>query len=103
MAQGLTLPGHLGSIPTALEAVLHKFRDDMGPGDVFIMNDPFAGGMHLPDIFIFMPIFVDGRRVAFSASVCHHTDVGGRVAGSNAFRFDGDLCRRPAHRAPQVL
>ena len=84
VAQGLTLPGHLGSIPTALEAVLHKFRDDMGPGDVFIMNDPFAGGMHLPDIFIFMPIFVDGRRVAFSASVCHHTDVGGRVAGSNA-------------------
>ena len=84
VAQGLTLPGHLGSIPSALEAVLRKYRDDMGPGDVFIMNDPFDGGMHLPDIFIFKPIYVDGRRMAFSASVCHHTDVGGRVAGSNA-------------------
>ena len=84
VAQGLTLPGHLGSIPTALEAVLRRYRDDMGPGDVFIMNDPFDGGMHLPDIFIFKPIYVDGRRVAFSASVCHHTDVGGRIAGSNA-------------------
>jgi len=84
VAQGLTLPGHLGSIPTALEAVLRRYRDDMVPGDVFIMNDPFDGGMHLPDIFIFKPIYVDGERMAFSASVCHHTDVGGRVAGSNA-------------------
>ena len=84
VAQGLTLPGHLGSIPTALEAVLRHFRDDMVPGDVFIMNDPFDGGMHLPDIFIFKPIYVEGERLAFSASVCHHTDVGGRVAGSNA-------------------
>ena len=84
VAQGLTLPGHLGSIPTALAAVLRRYRDNMVPGDVFIMNDPFDGGMHLPDIFIFRPIYVDGERMAFSASVCHHTDVGGRVAGSNA-------------------
>jgi len=84
VAQGLTLPGHLGSIPTALAAVLRRFGDDMVPDDVFIMNDPFDGGMHLPDIFIFKPIYVDGERMAFSASVCHHTDVGGRVAGSNA-------------------
>jgi N-methylhydantoinase B len=48
------------------------------------MNDPFDGGMHLPDIFIFKPLFVDGERVAFAATICHHTDVGGRVAGSNA-------------------
>lgn len=84
VAQGLTLPGHLGSIPTALDVVVEKYRDDMAPGDVFAMNDPFEGGMHLPDIFVFKPIFVDGRRVAFAATICHHTDVGGRVAGSNA-------------------
>jgi N-methylhydantoinase B len=84
VAQGLTLPGHLGSIPTALETVLRRFDGDIGPGDVFIMNDPFDGGMHLPDIFVFKPIFKDGRRLAFAATVCHHTDVGGRVAGSNA-------------------
>jgi N-methylhydantoinase B len=84
VAQGLTLPGHLGSIPTALEAVIARFGDDIGEGDIFAMNDPFEGGMHLPDIFVFKPIFWEGRRVAFAATICHHTDVGGRVAGSNA-------------------
>jgi N-methylhydantoinase B len=84
VAQGLTLPGHLGSIPTALAAVMARYGDAMEPGDVFALNDPFEGGMHLPDIFVFKPIFVDGRRIAFAATVCHHTDVGGRVPGSNA-------------------
>jgi N-methylhydantoinase B len=83
-AQGLTLPGHLGSLPTALEAVMRHYRDDMQPGDVFIMNDPFDGGMHLPDIFVFKPLYYAGERLAFAATVCHHSDVGGRVAGSNA-------------------
>jgi N-methylhydantoinase B len=84
VAQGLTLPGHLGSIPTALEVVVAKYRGDMAPGDVFVMNDPFEGGMHLPDIFLFKPIYQGERRLAFAATICHHTDVGGRVAGSNA-------------------
>jgi N-methylhydantoinase B len=84
VAQGLTIPLHLGSIPTALEAVLARYDDDCRDGDVFILNDPYAGGMHLPDIFIFKPIFVDGQRVAFAATICHHADVGGRVPGSNA-------------------
>jgi N-methylhydantoinase B len=84
VAQGLTLPGHLGSIPTAMESIMRQFADNMGPGDIFIMNDPFDGGMHLPDIFVIKPIYVDNRRLAFAATVCHHTDVGGRVAGSNA-------------------
>jgi len=84
VAQGLTLPGHLGSIPTALEAVMRRFGEDIGEGDVFIMNDPFEGGMHLPDIFIFKPLHHEGERLAFAATICHHTDVGGRVAGSNA-------------------
>src|SRR4029079_2776849 len=83
-AQGLTLPAPLGSGPTAMEAAMRHYRDDMHPGDVFIMNDPFDGGMHLPDIFVFKPLYHDGRRLAFAATVCHHTDVGGRVAGSNA-------------------
>jgi N-methylhydantoinase B len=84
VAQGLTLPGHLGSIPTALAAVLQRFAGEIRPGDVFMMNDPFEGGMHLPDIFVFKPVFVAGERLAFAATVCHHTDVGGRVPGSNA-------------------
>jgi len=84
VAQGLTLPGHLGSIPTALESIMRQFGDNMGLGDIFIMNDPFDGGMHLPDIFVIKPLYVGGIRVAFAATVCHHTDVGGRVPGSNA-------------------
>src|SRR3989475_7166748 len=84
VAQGLTLPGHLGSVPTAMQSIMKHYRDDMQPGDVFIMNDPFDGGMHLPDIFVFKPLYVAGQRLAFAATVCHHTDVGGRVAGSNA-------------------
>ncbi len=84
VAQGLTLPSHLGSIPVALAAIMRRFGDDMHEGDVFALNDPFEGGMHLPDIFVFQPIFVEGRRLAIAATICHHTDVGGRVAGSNA-------------------
>lgn len=84
VAQGLTLPVHLGSIRTAIAAVLEKYPDDIEEGDVFILNDPFAGGMHLPDIFIFLPIFVSGERVGFAATTAHHCDVGGHVPGSNS-------------------
>jgi N-methylhydantoinase B len=83
-AQGLTLPAHLGSVPTAMAAILRRFATSIAPGDVFIMNDPFEGGMHLPDIFVMKPLFHAGERLAFACTVCHHCDVGGRVAGSNA-------------------
>ena len=84
VAQGLTVPAHLGAMPGAIRALMRHFQDDMAPGDVFITNDPFDGCMHLPDIYLFKPIFFNGERVAIAATVCHHTDVGGRVAGSNA-------------------
>jgi N-methylhydantoinase B len=83
-AQGLSLPGHLCSIPVALQAVLRHFGDDIAEGDILINNDPYDGGMHLPDIFIFKPLFAAGRIIAYAATICHHTDVGGRVPGSNA-------------------
>ena len=83
-AQGLTLPGHLGSVPTAMAAIMRHFGNAIAEGDVFIMNDPFDGGMHLPDIFVMKPLFHAGERLAFACTVCHHCDVGGRVAGSNA-------------------
>src|ERR1700741_2583754 len=83
-AQGLTLPGHLGSVPTAMEAIMRHFGSDMAPGDAFIMNDPFDGGMHLPDIFIFKPLYHAGERLAFPCTCCHPSAAGGRVAGSNA-------------------
>jgi N-methylhydantoinase B len=48
------------------------------------MNDPYDGGMHIPDVFLFMPIFVDGQLEAFAVVIGHQTDMGGRVPGSNA-------------------
>ena len=83
-AQGLSLPGHLCSIPVALQATLRHFGDDIAEGDILVNNDPYDGGMHLPDIFIFKPLFAEGRVIAYAATICHHTDVGGRVPGSNA-------------------
>jgi N-methylhydantoinase B len=85
LAQGLTLPIHLGSFPSAMASILEHYPSDtIAPEDVFILNDPFDGGMHLPDVFIVKPIFIDSTLVAFAATVGHQTDVGGRVPGSNA-------------------
>ena len=72
-------------MPTAIASVKAAFAGHIDPGDVFILNDPFRGGMHLPDVFIFKPIFRrTGALIAWAGTVCHHTDVGGRVPGSNA-------------------
>ncbi len=84
IAQGVTIPLHLGSVPYAMETLLEKFGDSMEPGDVFIMNDPFGGGMHIPDIYIVKPIFWEGNRVSFSVTTAHHLDLGGRLPGSSA-------------------
>jgi N-methylhydantoinase B len=85
LAQGLTLPIHLGSVPDAMDGILRRYPcQSIRPGDVFIMNDPFEGGMHLPDVFIVKPIFVGGALAAFACTVAHQTDMGGRVPGSNA-------------------
>ena len=84
IAQGLTLPLHLGSIPDAMAQVRRKFGPSLEPGDVFILNDPFEGGMHIPDVFLFMPMFHEGRLEGFAVVIGHQTDMGGRVPGSNA-------------------
>lgn len=83
LIQGLSLPLHLGSIPDAMAAALDAFEHDLHRGDVVLLNDPFRGGMHLPDLFVFRPLFAGGRRVAFAVVVAHHTDVGGHVPGSS--------------------
>jgi N-methylhydantoinase B len=84
VAQGLTLPLHLGAMPDALAQLLRKYDGDIHPGDVFLLNDPEEGGMHLPDLFVFKPVFVGERRFAFAGCIAHHIDVGGRMPGSNA-------------------
>jgi N-methylhydantoinase B len=86
LSQSLTIPQHLGSMPDALIAVMRHFAGQIEPGDIFLMNDPYNGGMHLQDLFVFKPIFPSGANapVAYAAAVAHHTDMGGRVPGSNA-------------------
>ena len=85
IAQGLSLPLHLGSIPDAMQAVIGKYGNDIAPGDVVVLNDPYeAGGMHLPDIFMFVPVFVDDYLLGYAVLVGHYNDVGGRVPGSSA-------------------
>jgi N-methylhydantoinase B len=84
IAQAKTVALHLGAVPEAMGVVLDQYGDDLAPGDAVILNDPYQGGMHLPDIFMFMPIFHGGALQGFTVVICHHTDVGGRVAGSNA-------------------
>jgi len=84
IAQGLSLPLHLGSIPDAMDAVRQEFGDTLQPGDIVITNDPYQGGMHLPDIFMFKPMFVGDRLLGYGVLVAHHNDMGGRVPGSSA-------------------
>jgi N-methylhydantoinase B len=84
IAQAKTIAQHLGAIPDAMASVLADFGDDLRPGDVVAMNDPYQGGMHIPDVFLFMPIFLEDRVEAFAVVIGHQTDMGGRVPGSNA-------------------
>lgn len=84
VAQAKTIALHLGAVPEAIAIVLAEYGDDLNEGDAVILNDPYHGGMHLPDIFMFVPIFHEGKLRAFAVVICHHTDVGGRVPGSNA-------------------
>lgn len=81
IAQGFCIPLHLGAIPDAMAAIIAKFRSDVHPGDVFILNDPYTGGMHLPDIFLFKPVFSGRNLLAYLAIVGDYGDVGGRVPG----------------------
>ena len=72
------------AIPSAVGAVLDRYEERLEPGDIYIVNDPYEGGTHLPDIYLFQPVFMETRLLGFSCSIVHHTDIGGRVAGGNA-------------------
>jgi N-methylhydantoinase B len=82
VAQAAHIPVHLGSTPLAVRAVID--RVPMGPGDVAIVNDPFAGGTHLPDVTLVAPVHLPGGRTpfAFVANRAHHADIGGMSPGS---------------------
>ncbi|MCS7006292.1 MAG: hydantoinase B/oxoprolinase family protein [Thermoleophilia bacterium] len=84
VAQAVSVPFHLGSIPVAMERLRARYGGAMRPGDIFVMNDPFDGGIHLQDIFVFKPVFADDVLVGYACTTAHHGDVGGRLPGSSA-------------------
>ncbi|MBZ0281052.1 MAG: hydantoinase B/oxoprolinase family protein, partial [Anaerolineae bacterium] len=81
IAQAAHIPVHLGSMPASVEYALRAF-ESFQPGDVIILNDPYHGGTHLPDITMVSPVFVDDKAAFFVASRAHHADVGGMSPGS---------------------
>jgi N-methylhydantoinase B len=82
LAMGDHMPVHLGSMPASVAASRAALTFE--PGDIAFLNDPFAGGTHLPDLTLIMPVFVDAKRAPqfFVASRAHHADIGGALAGS---------------------
>lgn len=81
-----SLPIHLASMIGMMKSLHEKYSlDEIGEGDLFVANDPHvAGGTHLPDINMAMPVFVDGELIAFMCNIAHHADVGGMAPGSMA-------------------
>src|SRR6266849_2984712 len=82
VAQAEHIPVHLGAMPYSVQAVLKEFKDDLVDGDDIILNDPYRGGTHLPDITMVSPIFFKEKLVGFAANRAHHSDVGGVAPGS---------------------
>ncbi|MFY7778954.1 MAG: hydantoinase B/oxoprolinase family protein, partial [Elstera sp.] len=78
------MPVHLGSMGDSVQAVIRQHGNGMGPGDVYVLNAPYNGGTHLPDITVITPIFLDGETQPsfYAASRGHHADVGGITPGS---------------------
>jgi N-methylhydantoinase B len=82
VAQAEHIPVHLGAMPHSVRTVLNEFKGDISEDDAFLLNDPFGGGTHLPDITMVTPVFLKGQKIGFAANRAHHSDVGGGAPGS---------------------
>ena len=83
IAQAESIPVHLGAMPYSVAAAIERVPD-LAEGDVVVLNDPYAGGAHLPDITFVAPVCIQGRTVGYVANRAHHADVGGKSPGSLA-------------------
>jgi len=84
-SSGAGIPAFIGVLDKAVQVIVEKFshEGDIEPGDVFTTNDPYYGGVtHLNDIIVAMPVFSDGRIIAWAANIAHNSDVGGKSPGS---------------------
>lgn len=82
LAQADHIPVHVGAMPFAVQAVVEAFGAAIHEGDIFLLNDPYHGGSHLPDLTIVVPVFAEGRLLFFSVVRAHHTDIGGGTHGA---------------------
>src|SRR3981189_2299972 len=81
IAQADHIPVHVGALPWATLAVEDRFKD-VQPGDVILLNDPYHGGSHLPDLTAFVPIFDGERRLLWTIVRAHQSDIGGATHGA---------------------
>jgi N-methylhydantoinase B len=82
VAQAEHVPIHVGALPYAARAVAEFFAGDIRPGDVFLLNDPYHGGNHLPDLTVFVPVFAADRPRFWSINRAHQSDIGGAAHGA---------------------
>lgn len=82
VAQAEHVPIHVGAIPWAVASVAESFAGRIRPGDVFLLNDPYAGNNHLPDLTAFVPVFADGELAFWSINRAHQSDIGGATHGA---------------------
>lgn len=101
-SSGAGIPGFVGVLDKSVKVLVKKFDKpgDIEPGDVFVTNDPYYGGVtHLNDIVVAMPVFAEGRLIAWTANIAHNSDVGGMAPGSlsaNATEIFQEGLRLPA-------
>ena len=94
---------HVGTLHYSAKAVLDAFTDDLHPGDVIAVNDPYLGGTHFCDVRIIRPVFHEGRLIALVQTNGHWADVGGTVPGSFDIKAKEYLRRGAAHPAGEDL
>src|SRR2546426_2460197 len=82
IAQAEHVPIHVGAIPWAVESVRDAFKERIRPGDVYLLNDPYHGNNHLPDLTAFVPVFVGGEVAFWSVNRSHQSDIGGATHGA---------------------
>ncbi len=98
VAQADHIPVHVGAMPWAAKALTARFPNPL-PGDVYLLNDPYRGGSHLPDLTVFVPVFAGARLMFWSVVRAHHSDIGGAPTAPTIRRrpksgMRGCACRR---------
>src|SRR3954462_11521188 len=99
IAQADHLPVHVGALPWATLAVEARFKD-VKPGDVILLNDPYHGGSHLPDLTVFVPVFAGDKRLLWTIVRAHQSDIGGATHG--AYNPDATEIFQEGLRVPPI-